>query len=256
MIAKTKKPRDVQIEPVLRRQLDGDQDRGGQGGGLGHGAAAGDEGDQEGEGYRERLEHGLEPFERVGLAPDAERGAAVQLALDRALVERGKAGLDGGKGEHQGETADEGDREEGERAEPRQRERSAVDAVASVEKTPLAGREQRGERQRGELGEGREGEQSAAFDRRAEGDQRPDEHRRDQSVVGVGLERVGGERVGGPGEAKDDAEAVPRRAGAQGRTARRPWPGRRRSRRHGRRGGCPRRRATAARARTGCMRSS
>ena len=84
-----------------------------------------------------------------------------------------------------------------------------MDAVASVEKTPLAGGEQRGERQRGELGEGREGEQGAAFDRRAEDDQRPDEQRRDQRVVGVGLKRVVGERVGGPGEAEDDAEACP-----------------------------------------------
>ena len=43
----------------------------------------------------------------------------------------------------------------------------------------------------------------------AKSDQRPDEQRRDQRVVGVRLQGVVRERVGGPGEAEDDAEAGP-----------------------------------------------
>ena len=51
---------------MLRRELDGDQDRGGEGGDLRQGAAAGDEGDEQGEADGERLEpavwsHSSEP---------------------------------------------------------------------------------------------------------------------------------------------------------------------------------------------------
>src|SRR5919204_255585 len=109
---RAEKPGDVEIEPVLGGQLDGDQHRRRERRHLTQGAAAGNEGDEDDEGDGEGLDGRLEPFERWVLAPDAERGVAVDLAPDGAVIEGGEAGIHRGQREHDGDRGEEGGEEQ------------------------------------------------------------------------------------------------------------------------------------------------
>ena len=212
---------------MVDRELQRDQHRGGQRGDLRQRPAAGDEGDHHGEHRRGGEHRVLDPLDPVDLAPDAERRAAVELALDGALVERGEAGVD-----RPGSASIRAvDRGEGQRRSMRlgfSHERS-VGRSASGRRSPeqpvVAGQVQRREGERGELRGHREGEQRPAGERAGEEGQRPREQRRDQRVVGVRLQGEVGVRVGEPGEGDHDAELAPAAARAQ------PHPAERRGRR-------------------------
>ncbi len=87
-------PDDVEVEPVVGGELDRDQDRGGEGRELGEGRGGGAR-------RRRAIARPSAPSStarckpvEVGLAPDAERRAAVDLARDRPLVEGREARLD------------------------------------------------------------------------------------------------------------------------------------------------------------------
>ena len=101
---------------MLGGQLDRDHHRRCQRRGLGERAPAGDERDEQGEAHGEDLHRGLDPLERMVLAPDAEGRGAIDLAFDRSLVERCEAGVDGRQGEHEPEHGGQRDAVQADRA--------------------------------------------------------------------------------------------------------------------------------------------
>ena len=86
-IADREEPRDVQVEPVFHRQLDGEQDRRTARGQPDHVAAAGDHGQHQGEATREHLRGQLGTVPAVQ-PPDRERRVTVALVDQCALVDR------------------------------------------------------------------------------------------------------------------------------------------------------------------------
>ena len=86
-------PRDVEVEPVVDRELHPDQQRGSEGG---DGEVVADPGErsEQGEGDHRDLHDGLQPAERVALAPDAERRVASALLGDRPVPVGVQAGVD------------------------------------------------------------------------------------------------------------------------------------------------------------------
>jgi len=103
---------------VVRGELHRDDHRGGQGGDLGQRAPSRDEGHEDREADREDLHRGLQPLERGVLSPDAERRGAIDLALDRPVVERRKPRVDGGQREHEPEHDDQAGAERRDRSKP------------------------------------------------------------------------------------------------------------------------------------------
>src|SRR5680860_1285676 len=78
-------PDDVEVEPVRRGELDGDQHRGAERGYLQRRLAARDERDRDGEQDGEARDDPAVGLARVELAPDAERRAARSLVSERAV---------------------------------------------------------------------------------------------------------------------------------------------------------------------------
>ena len=129
-------PDHVEVEPVRRPELDGDQHRRRQRGDLGGGLSRRPERHREGEGDRARPLDRPQEVKRGRLAPDAERRAARGLVAERAIVELSQAAV----GE-EGQDQQRADREEGDPED----DRGAPPALAG------AGREQRRQRRGAEL---------------------------------------------------------------------------------------------------------
>ena len=86
-------PDDVEVEPVRRRELDGDRHRRCQRGDLGRGLAPRPEGDRDRQGAAITRSARIAGSERRRLAPDAEWGAAGRLVAERAVVELAQAAV-------------------------------------------------------------------------------------------------------------------------------------------------------------------
>ena len=191
-------------------ELDGDQHRGAERGDRddGRAAAAGRRPATASATTRD-LDDGLQPAERVRLAPDAERRVAVDL-LGRSC---GRQKVAQARVERRKQTS---------RTRPREgdRERRRARCAYRGARSPLiaVGREQRRQRQRGEL---RQPTASASVLPRATGGEVRQKSAAATSSARPGSrcefdsQREGGVRVGGPGEGEHDAELGPAAAPAQ-----------------------------------------
>ena len=88
-----REPHDVEVEPVADRQLHRDDHGGAQGRDLERVAAARHEEHRQRQDPGADLDRGLQPAQRVDLAPDAERRRARGLVADRAVVDLADAAV-------------------------------------------------------------------------------------------------------------------------------------------------------------------
>ena len=211
-------PDDVEVEPVVQRQLQrrsAAPRRGPPPGPATSCAGRKAKSEERAAGRRRGSRCAAAPA--TDLAPDAERRVAAGLVGDRALVERLQAGVDRGPQHHQRRSPRRSRRRNATTAGPTTMGGHCGPSVLARRRLRrptrgLVGQQHRGQERRGELGQGRERRHRAAGQRPGEDEQRRHQEHRDQGVVGVRLQGEGGVGVGGPAEGEGRGEAAAGRA--------------------------------------------